>query len=85
MTFDDYLYGREPIDNAPIGPLETWRKEGFTVIGKNGRIVVKFVEDDYGGLVIAREILSAIMNDQLSPKEIDHLKAIVDVMIRANW
>jgi hypothetical protein len=84
-SFDDYLYGLGPTDNEPLGPLETWRKDGFKVIGKNGRIVMKLAEDDCGGLVLARDILAALMNDQLSPQEIEHLKQIVDVMIRATW
>jgi hypothetical protein len=46
---------------------------------------MKLAEDDCGGLVLARDILAAIMNDQLSPQEIEHLKQIVDVMIRATW
>jgi hypothetical protein len=84
-SFDDYLYGLGPTDNEPLGPLETWRKHGFTVVGKNGRIVMKLAEDDYSGLVIARDVLAAIMNDQLTPEEIEHLKKIVDVMIQATW
>jgi hypothetical protein len=86
ISFDEYIGDDNPLDETPPGPLQTWAAgDGFMGISKNGRPVMSLRKQDLEGLVVARIVLAAIMNEQLNALEIEHLKAIVDAMITRHY